>query len=120
MPTQGRSLDVLVAHSYFLYYDSKQVRKMRPYPPLATLITAAVLRERGLEVGLFDAMLAPGVEEFVDRVKRERPLVVAILEDNFNFLTKMCTTRMREAAFEMIGAGRDVGAFVVVNGSDPS
>ena len=45
MPTQGRPLDVLLAHSYFLYYDSKQVRKMRPYPPLATLITAAVLRD---------------------------------------------------------------------------
>jgi anaerobic magnesium-protoporphyrin IX monomethyl ester cyclase len=115
-----RTTDVLLAHSYFLLYDPKQVRKMRPYPPLATLITASVLRGLGLEVGLFDAMLSPGVEEFVERVERERPPVVAILEDNFNFLTKMCTTRMRDAAFEMIRTARSCGSFVVVNGSDMS
>ena len=39
--------DILVAHSYFLLHDAKQAEKMRPYSPLATLITAAVLRDRG-------------------------------------------------------------------------
>jgi anaerobic magnesium-protoporphyrin IX monomethyl ester cyclase len=109
---------ILLAHSYYLRYDPKQVGKMRPYPPLATLIVAALLRERGYGVHLFDAMLADGVEEFVDCLDRVRPPVVAIVEDNFNFLTKMCTTRMREAALEMIRASRDRGARVVVNGSD--
>ena len=33
--------EVLVAHSYFLLDDAKQTEKMRPYPPLATMITAA-------------------------------------------------------------------------------
>ena len=28
--------DVLLAHSYFLTYDTKQLQKMRPYPPLAS------------------------------------------------------------------------------------
>src|SRR5262249_54307248 len=37
--------EVLVAHSYFLLLDPKQAEKMKPYPPLATLLTAAVLRE---------------------------------------------------------------------------
>jgi anaerobic magnesium-protoporphyrin IX monomethyl ester cyclase len=46
--------------------------------------------------------------------------VVAICEDNFNFLTKMCTVRMREAALEMIGLARTRGCRVVVNGSDAS
>jgi len=120
MGSQGRAFDVLLAHSYFLHYDPKQVRKMRPYAPLAPLITASVLRERGLEVGLFDAMLSPGVEEFKDLLRTRQPPVVAILEDNFNFLTKMCTTRMRDAALEMIGAAGEAGCFVVVNGSDSS
>jgi len=120
MTLEERSTDVLLAHSYFLYYDPKQVRKMRPYPPLATLITASVLRERGLEVDLFDAMLSSGVEEFVDQLEKQRPAVVAIFEDNFNFLTKMCTTRMRDAAMEMIDAASKNGSFVVVNGSDPT
>src|SRR5205823_11759981 len=55
---------ILLAHSYYLRHDEKQVRKMKPYPPLATLIMAAVLRQQGHDVGLFDAMLASGEQEF--------------------------------------------------------
>ncbi|MGH7505092.1 MAG: B12-binding domain-containing radical SAM protein, partial [Longimicrobiales bacterium] len=109
---------VLLAHSYFLRYDPKQVRKMKPYPPLGTLVTASVLRQRGLDVRLFDAMLADGVEEFTRLVEDLRPAVVGIFEDNFNFLTKMCTVRMREAALTMIRAAKAAGARVALNGSD--
>src|SRR5262249_41597602 len=41
-----------------------------------------------------------------------------IYEDDFNFLTKMCLTRMREVAFQMIEDARRAGAKVVVHGSD--
>ena len=109
---------VLVAHSYFLRYDSKQLEKMKPYPPLGTLLAAAALRESGFRVSFFDAMLSPGTEAFAARVASERPPLVGIFEDNFNFLTKMCTTRMRDAALEMIRAARASGARVAVNGSD--
>ena len=34
-------VDILLAHSYFLKYDSKQLQKMRPYAPLATLYAAS-------------------------------------------------------------------------------
>ena len=112
--------EVLVAHSYYLLHDPKQVEKMKPYPPLATLLVAAVLRERGHAVALFDAMLAPGVEDFVARLEETRPRVVALVEDSFNFLTKMCTLRMREAALQMVRAARAAGCSVVVNGSDAS
>ena len=47
-------------------------------------------------------------------------MIVGILEDNFNFLTKMCTLRMREATLEMIRLARERGCSVVVNGSDAS
>ena len=93
---------ILLAHSYFLRHDPKQFARMRPYPPLATLLVASLLRERGHEVALFDAMLAPGVDAFRAMLHRTRPAVVGILEDNFNFLTKMCTVRMREATLEMV------------------
>jgi anaerobic magnesium-protoporphyrin IX monomethyl ester cyclase len=109
---------LLFAHSYFLRYDEKQTRKMKPYPPLGTLIAAAVARRRGFDVHLFDAMLASGVEEFEGELDQVRPRIVAVLEDDFNFLTKMCTLRMRRAALEMIGAARDRGCRVVVNGAD--
>ncbi len=112
--------EVLLAHSYYLKYDAKQTEKMKPYPPLATALTAAVLREHGYDVRLFDAMLSQGVEEFEALLERTRPRLVGIFEDNFNFLTKMCTVRMREAAFEMIRAAKKIGARVAVNGSDAS
>lgn len=109
---------VLLAHSYYLRYDPKQTEKMKPYPPLGTLIAASVLRQRGYDVRFFDAMLAAGVEEFEHLLDEARPRVVGILEDNFNFLTKMCTTRMREAALQMVRAAKARGCRVAVNGSD--
>jgi len=115
-PTQGRPL--LLAHSYYLRYDEKQTRKMKPYPPLGTLVTAALVRERGHDVALFDAMLASGIDAFEAMLDDVRPSIVAMVEDNFNFLTKMCTLRMRRAAMDMIAAARLRGCRVVVNGSD--
>ncbi|MDB4948431.1 MAG: Radical domain protein [Gemmatimonadetes bacterium] len=109
---------ILLAHSYYLAHDAKQQARMKPYPPLATLLAAAVLRRGGHPVALFDAMLAPGVEAFEDMLDAVRPSVVGILEDNFNFLTKMCTVRMREATVRMVGAAHERGCRVVVNGSD--
>ena len=109
---------VLLAHSYYMRYDPKQSRKLKPYPPLSTLIAAALLRRERRPFAFFDAMLSEGVEEFRDVLHAARPKIVGILEDNFNFLTKMCTTRMREAAFEMITAAKSMGARVIVNGSD--
>src|SRR6516225_3087450 len=113
-------VDVLLTHSYHLYYDSKQVRKMQPYPPLGTLYAAALLRQHGFSVALFDTMLEDPGRGFPAPLARHRPRIVAVYEDNFNFLSKMCLTRMRQVAYEMLGAARAAGATVVVNGSDPS
>lgn len=109
---------VLLAHSYYLRHDPKQVEKMKPYPPLGTLVAAAVLRERGFDVRFFDAMLSDGVHQFRRLAEELRPPVVGIFEDNFNFLTKMCTVRMREDTRDMIRIAKSLGARVVVNGSD--
>ncbi len=113
-------VDVLLTHSYHLLYDRKQARKMQPYPPLGTLYAAAVLKQHGLSVALFDSMLEDPEPEFQAQLKRHRPKVVAIYEDNFNFLSKMCLTRMRAAAFGMIRAAKSLGLTVVANGSDAS
>ncbi len=109
---------VMVAHSYYLRYDPKQVERMKPYPPLATLLVAAVLRRAGYRVTFFDAMLAEGVEVFCRVLEAAPPAALVLVEDDFNFLTKMCTTRMREAALDMIRAARACGVPVLVNGSD--
>jgi anaerobic magnesium-protoporphyrin IX monomethyl ester cyclase len=109
---------VLLANSYFLMLDEKQVQKMRPYPPLATLYVAANLRARGYEVEVFDATFADDETAFETMLDLVRPSVVVLYEDNFNFLSKMCLSRMREAALTMASAAKRRGAFVLASGSD--
>ncbi|MET4726485.1 anaerobic magnesium-protoporphyrin IX monomethyl ester cyclase [Lysobacter enzymogenes] len=113
-------LKIQVGHSYFLRYDPKQWERGKPYPPLATLHVAALLRRAGHEVSLFDAMLADGVEDYPAALRAAAPDLVVFYEDNFNFLTKMCLSRMREAACGMIAAARAHGCRVIVAGSDAS
>lgn len=113
-------LKIQVGHSYFLRYDRKQWERGKPYPPLATIQIAALLRRTGHEPSLFDAMLADGVEDYAAALHDARPDLVVFYEDNFNFLTKMCLGRMREAACRMIGEARAAGARVIVAGSDAS
>lgn len=112
--------DVLLTHSYHLYYDRKQTRKMQPYPPLGTLYAAALLRNVGLSVAVFDTMLNDPVEGFEEALKQHRPKIVVVYEDNFNFLSKMCLTRMREVAYHILDRSQRAGATVLVNGSDAS
>jgi anaerobic magnesium-protoporphyrin IX monomethyl ester cyclase len=112
--------DVLLTHSYHLYYDRKQTRKMQPYPPLGTLYAAALLRRAGLSVALFDTMLNDPELGFQSALEEHRPRVVVVYEDNFNFLTKMCLTRMREVAYHILEVSQRAGALVLVNGSDAS
>src|SRR5215831_17175650 len=112
--------DVLLTHCNHIFFDGKQVRKMQPYPPLQTLIAAAVLRAGGYEVALFDSTFDAPEEGFREALERHRPRMVAICEDNFNFLTKMCLTRNRELAYFMCGAAHEAGVPVVVNSSDAS
>jgi anaerobic magnesium-protoporphyrin IX monomethyl ester cyclase len=110
--------DVLLTHSYHLPYDSKQVRKMQPYAPLGTLYAATALEEKGISVAVFDSMLEEPHVKFASMLEKHRPRVVAVYEDDFNFLSKMCLTRMREVAWEIASAARAVNAVVIAHGSD--
>jgi radical SAM superfamily enzyme YgiQ (UPF0313 family) len=111
-------VDILLTHSNHLFHDRKQVRKMQPYPPLQTLLAAACLRRDGFEVALFDSTFEDPAQGFPGALEKFRPRLVAVCEDNFNFLTKMCLTEQRDAAFSMFGAARERGIPVVANGSD--
>lgn len=110
-------IDVLVTHSYHLGYDPKQWEKMQPFPPLGTLYAASLLQANGIRTAVFDSMLR-SPEEFEAELLRLRPRAVAIFEDSFNFLSKMCLTRMRDLAFRMAAAARRAGALVIAHGSD--
>ncbi|MDX1665443.1 MAG: radical SAM protein [Candidatus Promineifilaceae bacterium] len=111
-------MTILFGQSYYLKFDPKLWEAMQPYPPLGTLYAAAVMRERGYDVALFDAMLAESEAEWAAVLDRVRPRYAVLYEDNFNYLSKMCLLRMREAAFTMIEMARARGCTVVVAGSD--
>ncbi len=109
---------VLVTHGYFYRLDPKQWADARPYPPMGTLLAAAVLRQAGHTVNVFDTGLLPGPEPLQAAIEKHRPEVVVFFDDGFNYLTKMCLTVMREAMFRMIGIAKGSGCRVVVNSSD--
>jgi radical SAM superfamily enzyme YgiQ (UPF0313 family) len=111
--------DILLTHSYHLHLDPKQVRKMQPYRPLGTLFAASALREHGCDVVLFDTMLR-NPEGLADVLDEARPKILVIYEDDFNFLTKMCLSRMREVVWKFAALAKDRGIPVVIHGSDAS
>jgi radical SAM superfamily enzyme YgiQ (UPF0313 family) len=110
--------DILFGQSYYLRFDPKLYAAMQPYPPLGTLYAASYLRSRGYAVALFDAMLAPSEAEWERALDEHRPRYAILFEDNFNYLSKMCLARMRQAAFTMMRAAKDRGCRVIVSGSD--
>ncbi len=110
--------DVLFGQSYFLRFDPKLWRAMQPYPPLGALYAASYVRARGYEVALFDSMLAASEDEWAAALDQHRPRFVILYEDNFNYLSKMCLLRMRQAAFSMIGIARRRGCTVIAAGAD--
>lgn len=91
---------------------------MQPYTPIGTLYAATALREKGISVAVFDSMLEEPSAKFAAMLEKYRPKIVAVYEDDFNFLSKMCLTRMREVAWEMAKAARAMGAIAIAHGSD--
>ncbi|MCY7409324.1 MAG: B12-binding domain-containing radical SAM protein [Chitinophagales bacterium] len=119
--------EVLIANTYFLHFDKKQLRQMQPYPPLGTLYAAALLRENGFHVKLFDTTFRKSAKELSSHfttschpefIEGHNSKLFLIVDDGFNYLTKMCLTNMREAAFEMIRMAKNAGCTVVVSSSD--
>src|SRR5580698_7914074 len=109
---------ILFSHSYFLRFDPKQWQLGQPYPPLGTLYAASLLRQNNFDVALFDTMFASDPVEVTSFIENGRPDIFVLYDDGFNYLTKMCLTNMREAAFDMIRHAKKRGCTVIVSSSD--
>lgn len=109
---------ILFSHSYFMRFDPKQWATGQPYAPIGTLYAAALMRQQGHEVSFLDTMFAYGPEEVIPPLEKYNPDFFVIYDDGFNYLTKMCLTNMREAAFEMMKFARQKGCIVIVSSSD--
>ncbi|MGZ3754304.1 MAG: B12-binding domain-containing radical SAM protein [Mucilaginibacter sp.] len=109
---------ILFTHSYFLRFDPKQWALGQPYPPLGTLYAAAVMRQHHYNVALFDTMFLTGPEEAEAAITHIHPDFFVLYDDGFNYLTKMCLTNMREAAFTMCKMAKAKGCTVIASSSD--
>jgi anaerobic magnesium-protoporphyrin IX monomethyl ester cyclase len=109
---------VLFTHSYFLQFDPKQVAHSQPYPPLGTILAAAVLRSNQFEVSLFDPMFCNSPVEINSLLNSFKPDVLVVYDDGFNYLTKMCLSNMRSAAFVMQELAKKANCRVIVSSSD--
>ncbi len=110
--------NILFTHSYFLRFDPKQWAAGQPYAPLGTLYAASVMRENGYKVSFYDTMFAERANDIVPVIEKYQPDFFVIYDDGFNYLTKMCLTNMRKAAFQMIKLAKQRGCTVIVSSSD--
>lgn len=113
-----KNSNILFTHSYFLRFDPKQWALGQPYAPLGTLYAAALMRREGYTVSLFDTMFSRCPEEVIPTIENIKPRFFVIYDDGFNYLTKMCLTNMRQAAFSMCKMAKERGCTVVVSSSD--
>lgn len=109
---------VLFTHSYFLHFDPKQEQTKTPFPPLATLYAASFVRTHNYQVDLFDVQFCSDPKEIESKLLSFKPDVLVIYDDGFNYLTKMCLTNMREAAWEMQQLAKKHKCKVIVSSSD--
>ncbi|TAH40338.1 MAG: B12-binding domain-containing radical SAM protein [Bacteroidetes bacterium] len=109
---------VLFSHSYFLRFDPKQWKIQQAYPPLATLYAAAALKRLNYQVELFDPMFSESPDEIIPLLEKMKPDFFVVYDDGFNYLTKMCLTNMREAAFRMVHLAKEKGITAIVSSSD--
>lgn len=111
-------LDIVISHSYYYKFDTKQWRNKTPFPPLGTLYAASYLRENGYSIDVFDANFLDDPKAIKPYLETHKPKIFVIYDDGFNYLTKMCLTNMREAAFSMINIAKSLGCFVICSSSD--
>ena len=110
--------NILFSHSYYYKLDPKQWKNKMPFPPLGTLYAASLMRKNGYKVTIFDTNLRDSPSEIEQELKDNKPKFLVIYDDGFNYLTKMCLTKMREACFEMIKIAQSQNCIVIVCSSD--
>lgn len=111
---------VLFTQSYLYPLDQKQWKFREPYPPLGTLQAASVVRQAGFTTSFADMGLQEEPEAIQSHLLKFKPDYFVIYDDGFNYLTKMCLTVMREAAFRMAALAKRQSCVVVICSSDSS
>jgi anaerobic magnesium-protoporphyrin IX monomethyl ester cyclase len=101
-------MDLLLTHGFFLNEDPKELRIMKPYPPLGILYISSHLRARGFDVEIYDSTF--GTRDELNTILQKGP--PSILGIGANLLT-------RRSAIELLPVARDAGWKVVLGGPEP-
>lgn len=109
---------ILFCPSFFYRLDEKQWKDQKPYPPYGTLYAAALMKQAGYPVTLFDTHLRSSPAEILPILHGVKPKYLVIYDDGFNYLTKMCLTDMRKAALEIIKYSKQTDCTIIVCNSD--
>jgi anaerobic magnesium-protoporphyrin IX monomethyl ester cyclase len=111
-------MKILIGQSYFRVLDPKELERQMPYPPLGALYAATILRNMGHEIIFYDGMLSRDPEDFIEKIISIGPDLLLIYDDEFNYLTKMCLSIMRDAVVWFIKFAHDLAIPSVVFSSD--
>jgi anaerobic magnesium-protoporphyrin IX monomethyl ester cyclase len=109
---------ILIGQSYFRVLDVKELERRMPYPPLGALYAATILKQMGHEIIFYDAILSESPDDFNFKIKEIRPDLLLIYDDEFNYLTKMCLSNMRDAAVSFIKTAKSSGIPAIIYSSD--
>lgn len=104
------SLEIVLVHPLFLEKDPVEKRIMTPYFPLGLMYLAAVVRQAGYGVELYDCTFRKDYREFAHFLQRKRPRIVGI--------TSLIT--IRRHALILADLAHQYGAKVILGGPDPT
>ncbi|MBI4249770.1 MAG: B12-binding domain-containing radical SAM protein [Elusimicrobia bacterium] len=111
-------MKILIAQPYFRVLDPAEWKNQMPYPALSALYAATVLRGLGHDIHFFDGMLASRPKNLDDELRDLRPDLFLLLDDDFNYLTKMCLSNMRRAALKALETAQELGIAAFIHSSD--
>ncbi len=78
-------MSIILTHAYYLYEDQKEVKIMKPYPPLGLLYISGYLNEKNIDNYLFDSTFTNQKEQ-LEFIATKKPDVIAIYT---NLMTKI-------------------------------
>jgi len=93
-------MDILFGQSYYLRFDHKLYESMQPYHHSDRVRGESDARAR-LQRGIVRRDASRQRTRMGAALDQHNPRYAVLFEDNFNYLSKMCLLRMREAAFTM-------------------
>src|SRR6202047_3469912 len=104
--------DLLLTHGYFLYEDPKELKILKPYVPLGILYICSHLRNKGVDVDVFDTTFS-SFDALHLHLQAEKPSVLGVYA---NLMTRKNVVKILEIAHAMnwktVVGGPEPGAYI--------